>query len=114
MRLGIFHLRRGLVLRPSPKSHLISAFAAPHHTRSCTSMAIQQPKWALPQRQAEEPVLKVYNSLTRTKTEFVANNGRHVKWYNCGPTVYDASHMGHARMYCGASCPIILAMTSTS
>lgn len=30
-------------------------------------MAIQQPKWALPQRQAEEPVLKVYNSLTRTK-----------------------------------------------
>ncbi|OSX65793.1 hypothetical protein POSPLADRAFT_1064495 [Postia placenta MAD-698-R-SB12] len=62
-------------------------------------MAIQQPKWALPQRQAEEPVLKVYNSLTRTKTEFVANNGRHVKWYNCGPTVYDASHMGHARNY---------------
>lgn len=20
-----------------------------------------------------------------------------MKWYNCGPTVYDASHMGHAR-----------------
>ena len=20
-----------------------------------------------------------------------------VTWYNCGPTVYDASHMGHAR-----------------
>ena len=20
-------------------------------------------------------------------------------WYNCGPTVYDASHMGHARTY---------------
>jgi cysteinyl-tRNA synthetase len=22
-----------------------------------------------------------------------------VSWYNCGPTVYDASHMGHARTY---------------
>ena len=22
-----------------------------------------------------------------------------VTWYNCGPTVYDASHMGHARTY---------------
>jgi len=25
--------------------------------------------------------------------------GRRVTWYNCGPTVYDASHMGHARTY---------------
>jgi cysteinyl-tRNA synthetase len=22
-----------------------------------------------------------------------------VNWYMCGPTVYDASHMGHARTY---------------
>ena len=29
--------------------------------------------------------------------EFVPSDGNHVKWYNCGPTVYDASHMGHAR-----------------
>ena len=25
--------------------------------------------------------------------------GNRVTWYNCGPTVYDASHMGHARTY---------------
>ena len=25
--------------------------------------------------------------------------GRRVLWYSCGPTVYDASHMGHARSY---------------
>ncbi|KAF8592622.1 cysteinyl-tRNA synthetase [Ramaria rubella] len=59
----------------------------------------QQPDWLLPSNLVEEPVLKVYNSLTRTKTPFVPQNGRHVKWYNCGPTVYDASHMGHARNY---------------
>ena len=27
-----------------------------------------------------------------------ANAGR-VKWYSCGPTVYDAAHLGHARTY---------------
>ncbi|KAL0956831.1 hypothetical protein HGRIS_002942 [Hohenbuehelia grisea] len=62
-------------------------------------MSVQQPPWQVPTKQKDEPVLKVYNSLTRTKTEFVPRNGRHVTWYNCGPTVYDASHMGHARNY---------------
>ncbi|EPT04661.1 hypothetical protein FOMPIDRAFT_1113207 [Fomitopsis schrenkii] len=62
-------------------------------------MAVQQPPWYLPKCKEDEPILKVYNSLTKSKIEFVATNGRHVKWYNCGPTVYDASHMGHARNY---------------
>ena len=26
-------------------------------------------------------------------------NGNTVHWYSCGPTVYDKSHMGHARSY---------------
>jgi len=30
---------------------------------------------------------------------FVPQNGNQVLWYSCGPTVYDASHMGHARSY---------------
>ena len=29
-------------------------------------------------------------------------SGRHVKWYICGPTVYDSAHMGHARY---VACP---------
>ncbi|KIM45332.1 hypothetical protein M413DRAFT_66439 [Hebeloma cylindrosporum] len=62
-------------------------------------MSVQQPPWSPPTKQTEEPVLRVYNSLTKTKNEFIPRNGRHVKWYNCGPTVYDASHMGHARNY---------------
>ncbi|KAF8813902.1 hypothetical protein BYT27DRAFT_7180683 [Phlegmacium glaucopus] len=62
-------------------------------------MSIQQPPWSVPQKQVEEPVLRIYNSLTKTKTEFVPRRGRHVKWYNCGPTVYDTAHMGHARNY---------------
>ncbi|MEE6499394.1 hypothetical protein FKM82_003433, partial [Ascaphus truei] len=30
---------------------------------------------------------------------FVPQDGKKVTWYCCGPTVYDASHMGHARSY---------------
>lgn len=58
-----------------------------------------QSTWAPPAGPSDEPSLKIYNSLTKTKTDFVPRNGRLVKWYNCGPTVYDASHMGHARNY---------------
>ncbi|KAJ3790369.1 tRNA synthetases class I (C) catalytic domain-containing protein [Lentinula aff. detonsa] len=61
--------------------------------------SVKQPLWAPPVPIQPEPVLKIYNSLTRTKTEFIPKSGRSVKWYNCGPTVYDASHMGHARNY---------------
>lgn len=57
-----------------------------------------QPKWEPPVRTAV-PTLKLFNSLTRQKEEFVPQNGRRVTWYSCGPTVYDASHMGHARSY---------------
>lgn len=38
-----------------------------------------------------------------TKDVFVPQDGKRVTWYCCGPTVYDASHMGHARYACG--CP---------
>lgn len=45
--------------------------------------------------------LWVYNSLGRKKTQFVPldPDGSKVTWYCCGPTVYDAGHLGHARNY---------------
>ena len=57
-----------------------------------------QPAWSAPERTGEVK-LELHNSLTRRKEEFVPQEGRRVTWYNCGPTVYDASHMGHARNY---------------
>jgi cysteinyl-tRNA synthetase len=41
--------------------------------------------------------IKVYNSLTRKKEEFVPLKAGHVTMYVCGPTVYSLSHIGHAR-----------------
>ncbi|KAF5286869.1 hypothetical protein FQA39_LY00402 [Lamprigera yunnana] len=57
-----------------------------------------QPQWSPPPN-SKGPVLKLYNSLTRQKEVFNPQSGRKVNWYSCGPTVYDASHMGHARSY---------------
>lgn len=66
-----------------------------------SSGKISQPKWIQPDGGAEgRRALKLYNSLTRNKEVFVPNSGgRSVTWYSCGPTVYDAAHMGHARNY---------------
>uniref|UniRef100_A0A8C8FUL3 cysteine--tRNA ligase n=1 Tax=Oncorhynchus tshawytscha TaxID=74940 RepID=A0A8C8FUL3_ONCTS len=92
---------------------------------------VQHP-WSAPAG-SNLPKLRLYNSLTRTKSHFgclnpydqigkkdtglsakctiinirlvllqelfVPQNGNKVSWYCCGPTVYDASHMGHARSY---------------
>jgi len=41
--------------------------------------------------------IKVYNSLTRKKEEFVPVTEGSVTMYVCGPTVYSLSHIGHAR-----------------
>ncbi|TFK44293.1 tRNA synthetases class I (C) catalytic domain-containing protein [Crucibulum laeve] len=88
---------RFLSFKPSHRNSLCTA--AIQETSNIARMSVQQPPWNIPTRQMEEPVLKIFNSFTKTKTEFIPRNGRHIKWYNCGPTVYDASHMGHARNY---------------
>jgi cysteinyl-tRNA synthetase len=42
--------------------------------------------------------LKLFNTLSGQKEEFVPLKGREVRLYACGPTPYDVSHLGHARM----------------
>lgn len=41
----------------------------------------------------------VYNTLSRKKEAFVPLQGRVVKMYTCGPTVYDYPHIGNYRAY---------------
>lgn len=40
--------------------------------------------------------LRVYNTLTRDKSEFETIEPGKVRMYVCGPTVYDSAHVGHA------------------
>ncbi len=44
-------------------------------------------------------MLKVHNTLTRQKEEFVPLDGNNVRMYVCGPTVYDYPHIGNARSF---------------
>ena len=43
--------------------------------------------------------LKVYNTLTRKSEEFKPIKKDNVRLFVCGPTVYDYSHLGHAKTY---------------
>ncbi|KAJ5360232.1 hypothetical protein N7517_009423 [Penicillium concentricum] len=95
----------------SPRSSLLSfPFFSPSKHRFLLSVTSfrsmssrQQPPWRQPASSpdAQLPPLKVWNSLTKSKTPFVPIDpaGKKVVWYACGPTVYDDAHLGHARNY---------------
>lgn len=46
-------------------------------------------------------MLKLYNTLTKKKEEFkpISKDGKTVKIYTCGPTVYNYAHIGNMRAY---------------
>src|SRR4030042_4222652 len=44
-------------------------------------------------------MLKIYNTLSGKKEVFTPRKGKKVNLFVCGPTVYDYSHIGHARTY---------------
>ena len=43
--------------------------------------------------------VKLYNTLTRQKSDFVPIHGNEVRIYSCGPTVYSYAHIGNFRAY---------------
>ncbi|KAJ2741729.1 cysteinyl-tRNA synthetase [Coemansia sp. BCRC 34301] len=55
--------------------------------------------WTPPEATHPQTGLGVFNSLTKSTVPFVPRDGNKVGWYACGPTVYDAAHLGHARNY---------------
>ena len=42
--------------------------------------------------------LRIFNSLTNKKEDFVPIDQKNIRIYACGPTVYDHAHIGNARM----------------
>lgn len=43
--------------------------------------------------------MRLYNTMTRKKEEFVPMDGQEVRMYACGPTVYNYFHIGNARPF---------------
>ncbi|MFX0125752.1 MAG: cysteine--tRNA ligase [Candidatus Hodarchaeota archaeon] len=43
--------------------------------------------------------MRLYNSLTRKKEDFVTIEEKKVRFYSCGQTVYEDAHIGNARTY---------------
>lgn len=43
--------------------------------------------------------MKLYNTLTKRVDKFAPREANKVKMFVCGPTVYDFSHLGHAKTY---------------
>ena len=48
--------------------------------------------------------MKIYNTMTRKKEEFIPLTDGEVKMYSCGPTVYDYFHIGNARPFIVFDC----------
>jgi len=63
-------------------------------------MAASSSSWTPPSPPPSLP-LSLNNTLAHSPTpvEFHSLKPNHIKWYTCGPTVYDSSHLGHARNY---------------
>ena len=47
-------------------------------------------------------MIHLYNSLSKQKEEFIPINPDHIKFYSCGPTVYNKIHIGNARAFLSA------------
>ena len=48
---------------------------------------------------ATKPEFRLYNTLTRSVEPFAPSDGRTVRMYSCGPTVYNPAHLGNFRSF---------------
>jgi len=85
-----------LVLRSPLAKHCARAYTTTNTRLAAKMASVQQAEWRAPPSHSEAvqqslPKLSMYNSLTRSKNEFVPldREGKKIGWYACGPTVYD-------------------------
>lgn len=65
------------------------------HTKDrATVKSADQVRWVEPG--GYETNISIYNPLTKLKNKLWLQDDNVVKWYSCGPTVYDSAHIGHA------------------
>ena len=85
------------LLRPAP-ALLRRPLVRAHNTRRAPPASARADSFFPPPGPTSG--LRLLNSLTQQIETFVPNSADgSVKWYICGPTVYDDTHVGHARNY---------------
>ena len=57
--------------------------------------------------------MKLYNTMSMQKEEFVPIEPGKVRMYACGPTVYNYIHVGNARSSCSTCCAAIWSTAAT-
>ena len=84
-------------MRLTQSSVLKFRFSSPRYFQTSFLQAVSSRRYySLPSMES----LKVHNSLKPgAPVPFVPIEPGKVSWYVCGPTVYDKSHLGHARNY---------------
>src|SRR5882724_6463603 len=69
--------------------------------RALRAPAWPAPSWGEVSEGGQSPPsspMKIYSTMARGKEELVPLTSGEIKMYSCGVTVYDLSHVGHARM----------------
>ncbi|GMH45730.1 hypothetical protein BSKO_13693 [Bryopsis sp. KO-2023] len=66
---------------------------------SAASSTVESPSTSGSVGETEKPELVLFNTMGRSKSPFVPMQKGRVSLYVCGVTVYDFSHVGHARAY---------------
>ena len=93
--------RQVAALQPMVRWRVAGPVARRLHARSAYATVTVERREAPPLVPSVEAEcqLELLNSLTQEAEPFVPIDERLVKWYICGPTVYDSAHIGHARNY---------------
>src|SRR5262249_18399552 len=86
----------------SPSSTSASKRKAPRGSGSSAAGRASPPwpssAWTRANERTLRSEMKIYNTMTRTKEELVPLVPGEIHMYSCGVTVYDYSHVGHAKM----------------
>lgn len=75
----------------------LSLFFVRRLSHVCSLRPYKETKWLMPY--GNPTGIYIYNCVANQRVPVILNDPHVATWYSCGPTVYDAAHIGHASCY---------------